>query len=36
MTLHGHLQSDVAVPDSSALAAGDVLLITNENMTRTH
>ena len=36
LTLHGHLQSDVAVPDSSALAAGDVLLITNENMTRTH
>lgn len=36
MTIHGHLQADVLVPDSAALTMGDVILITNENMTRTH
>jgi uncharacterized iron-regulated protein len=36
MTIHGHIQRDVMVPDSAALTMGDVILITHENMTRTH
>jgi uncharacterized iron-regulated protein len=36
LTLHGHAQLDVAVPNEEALGRGDFLLITNELVTRTH
>lgn len=36
LTLHGHLQPDVSTPDEEAIGRGDVLLITNASMTRTH
>ena len=36
LTIHGHLQANVTSPDDEILGKGDVLLLTNERMTRTH
>lgn len=36
LTIHGTTQADVSVPDTSVLGIGDILLITNERITRTH
>lgn len=36
LTLHGHTQADVTVPNEDVIGRGDFLLITNEQVTRTH
>ncbi len=36
LTIHGHRQSNVLAPDSASLGLGDCLLLTNENLTKTH
>lgn len=36
LTIHGHRQTNVLAPDSASLGMGDFLLLTNENLTKTH
>ena len=36
LTIHGHRQANVLAPDSASLGMGDFLLLTNENLTKTH
>ena len=36
LTLHGHSQADVTAPNEDVIGRGDFLLITNEQVTRTH